>query len=169
MTRRYWIEQLAQHIRQSDLVAQRAERDAREAAVTLSTAAEQKDDGRAALEFGALSSGQSARAFAAQQDMQALTRFCNAGVPDYHRRAQIGLGAIVDIATEDLEGEEERTFILLPVGAGTQLEGPGGDGFLTVITPASPVGRALMGKQVGDVVDVTVRGEPVEWAVVDVG
>ena len=68
----------------------------------------------------------------------------------------MALGAIVDMSTEDEEGFAERTFFVLPVGAGTELTGPGGDGFLSVITPASPVGRALMGRKAGDVVEVEI-------------
>jgi transcription elongation GreA/GreB family factor len=80
----------------------------------------------------------------------------------------VGLGAIVDVSVEGARGEEERTFIVLPVGAGTELTGPGGDGFLSVITPASPVGRALMGKRAGDYVDVTINRETREWKLVEV-
>ena len=75
---------------------------------------------------------------------------------------------VVDVATEDDEGSWERTFIVLPVGAATELEGPGGDGFITVITPASPVSKALMGRRVGDLVDVTIRREPFEWEILAV-
>ena len=63
----------------------------------------------------------------------------------------------------------ERTFIVLPVGAGSELKGPGGDGFVAVVTPASPVGKALMGKRAGDVTDVTIKGEVFEWEVLAVG
>ena len=61
-------------------------------------------------------------------------------------------------------GYDERTFFLLPVGAGTELTGPGGDGFLSVITPASPVGRALMGRRAGDCIEVTLAGEVHEYS-----
>ena len=48
---------------------------------------------------------------------------------------------------EDDEGQEERTLFMLPVGAGVELSGPGGDGFVVVVTPRSPVGKALMGPE----------------------
>jgi hypothetical protein len=53
-----------------------------------------------------------------------------------------------------------------PAGAGEELTGPGGDGFLSVVTPGSHFGRALMGKRVGDVIEVTVAGELTEWSIV---
>ena len=80
----------------------------------------------------------------------------------------MALGAIVDVATEDDDGPAERTFFMLPAGAGSELTGPDGDGFLSVITPASPVGRALMGRRAGETAEVTLAGEVREWTVLDV-
>jgi transcription elongation GreA/GreB family factor len=51
------------------------------------------------------------------------------------------------------------------VGAGVTLTGPGGDGLLSVVTPASPIGKAVLGRRPGDVVDVTVDGEVREWQI----
>jgi transcription elongation GreA/GreB family factor len=34
-----------------------------------------------------------------------------------------------------------------------------------VVTPASPLGRGLLGKKVGDVVEVMVKGELAEWEI----
>ena len=45
------------------------------------------------------------------------------------------------------------------------MTGPGGDGLLSVVTPASPIGRAVLGRRVGDVVDITVEGELREWQI----
>jgi len=73
----------------------------------------------------------------------------------------------VDVSTEGEEGPEERTLFLLPVGAGAALDGPGGDGFVSVVTPASPVGRKLAGSCVGESFDVVIEGVPREWVVTD--
>ena len=80
-------------------------------------------------------------------------------------RAPIALGAVVEVE----DGSQGRTFFLAPVGAGVELTGPGGDGYLSVVTPASPVGKAVMGRRVGDTIEVTVQGEPLEWAITFVG
>jgi transcription elongation GreA/GreB family factor len=45
------------------------------------------------------------------------------------------------------------------------LTGPGGDGHLSVVTPVSPIGKAVIGKKTGDVIDVTVDGELREWQI----
>jgi transcription elongation GreA/GreB family factor len=67
-----------------------------------------------------------------------------------------------------VEVEDEalgRTFFLAPVGAGIALSGPGGDGFLSVVTPVSPIGKAVLGHRVGDSVEVIVDGETREWTI----
>jgi transcription elongation GreA/GreB family factor len=167
--KQHFIEQLAGRLKQSDEVARRAGDEAREAARTLQTESEKKEDGRAAIEFGSLATGQSARARKVQEELQQLAAFVRGGVPSFQAKSPIGLGAVIDVAVDGDDGSQERTFILLPVGAGTELTGPGGDGFLSVITPASPVGRALIGRRAGDQIDVTIGSETREWTVVEVG
>ncbi len=76
---------------------------------------------------------------------------------------RIGLGAIVDVQDE----ESGKTLFLAPAGAGEELTGPNGDGFLQVVTPGSPIGKALLGKKAGDVVEVMVKGELAEWEIID--
>jgi transcription elongation GreA/GreB family factor len=168
LDKRFLIEQLAAQLKQSDEVARRASDEAREAARSLQTESEKKEDGRAAIEYGSLATGQTARARKAQEDLAALAAFVNRGLPRFSPSSQVGLGAVVDVSFDDERGAAERTYILLPVGAGTELTGPGGDGFLSVITPASPVGRALVGRRAGDIVDVTIGRETREWTVVEV-
>jgi transcription elongation GreA/GreB family factor len=168
LDKRALIEQLAAQLMRSDEVARRAGEEAREAARTLQTESEKKEDGRAAIEYGSLATGQTARAMKAQAELAQLAAFTRSGIKAFSRHSVVELGAVVDVAVEHAHGSEERTFFLLPVGAGAQLTGPGGDGFLSVITPASPVGRALLGHRAGDAVDVTLKGEVHEWTLVEV-
>lgn len=78
---------------------------------------------------------------------------------------RIGLGSIVEVE----DGQDGKTLFVAPAGAGVELTGPGGDGYLQVVTPSSPLGKGLMGKRVGDVVEVMVEGELVEWDIVYAG
>jgi|APLak6261675434_1056106.scaffolds.fasta_scaffold00077_5 transcription elongation GreA/GreB family factor len=78
---------------------------------------------------------------------------------------RIGLGALVELE----DGEGGKTLFMAPAGAGEELTGPGGDGFLHVVTPGSPIGKGLLGKKVGDVVEVMVKGELTEWDIVYAG
>ena len=50
-----------------------------------------------------------------------------------------------------------------------ELTGPGGDGFLSVVTAASPIGRAVLGRRVGDSFEVVVEGNAREWTITWVG
>jgi len=162
------IEQLAMHIRESAQLAAKEGEAAREAARSMQTESEKKEDGRAMLEMGSLAKGQERRAREAQDALRALATFTNRGLPRIGPKSAVELGAIVDVSVDGERGTEERTYFLLPVGAGTELTGPGGDGFLSVITPASPVGRALLGRRAGDSIDVTIAGEVREWTLVEV-
>jgi transcription elongation GreA/GreB family factor len=79
------------------------------------------------------------------------------------RGQPIGLGALVELQS-DTSG---KTLFLAPAGAGEELTGPDGDGFFHVVTPISPIGRALLGRRVGDVVETTVDGELTEWTITE--
>ena len=125
---------------------------------------EKREDARAAHQLASLGRAQQQRAKQALADVDRLVQFRPAPLPD---TAAIGVGAIVEV--EDADSGEGRTFFLAPVGAGITLTGPGGDGHLSVVTPASPIGRAVLGRRNGDVVDITVDGDVREWAITYVG
>jgi transcription elongation GreA/GreB family factor len=158
MDKRALVEQLASRIRQSAAVAQRASEDAALAARDGATPAEKREDARVALEQQGLARGQIQRADKARAELAALEVFRPPGLP---RGAKICVGAVVEVE----DGEEGRTFFLAPVGAGVELTGEGGDGFLSVVTPASPIGRAVLGRRVGDSFEVEVRGDVREWRI----
>jgi transcription elongation GreA/GreB family factor len=158
MDKRFLVEQLMERLRESATVARRAGQAAADVAREGATPAEKREDARVALEFGSLAKGQSERAKRVAAEISKLDVFRPGALPP---RAPITVGAIVEVEDEALG----RTFFLAPVGAGIELTGPGGDGFLSVVTPMSPVGRAVIGKRVGDTVEVTVENEPREWTI----
>lgn len=125
---------------------------------------EKREDARAAHQVSSMGRAQDKRARIAMEQADSLLHFRPTEFPP---TSTVMLGAIVEI--EDTETNEGRTFFLAPVGAGTTLTGPGGDGYLSVVTPASPIGRAVIGKRAGDTVDVTVDGDTREWAITFVG
>ncbi len=152
MNKQALVNQLRHKLQETTRTARRASQDASREAREGATAAERREDARVALENSGLARGQEQRAKRAILDLEALKQFEPGSFPP---DAKIGLGAIVEI--EDEEGG--RTLFLAPIGAGEQLTVPDGDGFLSVVTPNSPVGRALLGKQTGDTVDILVAGE----------
>ncbi len=125
---------------------------------------EKREDARAAHQAQSLGRAQQKRAQQAMAAVDALATFKPARLAPSSR---IGLGAVVEI--EDQDSGEGRTFFLAPVGAGITLHGPGGDGDFIVVTPTSPIGRAVLGRAVNDVVDVTVDGDVREWQITFVG
>jgi len=125
---------------------------------------EKREDARAAHQLHSMGRAQQRRAQQALSDADTLLGFRPAAFPP---SSTIAIGAIVEI--EDAESGEGRTFFLAPVGAGVTLTGPGGDGHLSVVTPASPIGRAVLGRATGDIVDVTIEGDVREWQITYVG
>lgn len=160
MDKRFLIEQLSDKLRQSAQIARKAGQAAADEARDGATAAEKRENARVAQEYAGLARGQAQRASRTQAELSALESFRPGPLP---KGAPIALGAIVEVEEEG-EGMG-RTFFLAPVGAGVELTGPGGDGFLSVVTPASPVGKAVLGRRVGDMIEVTVQGEPRDWTI----
>lgn len=151
-------DQLIEQIRQSAGVAER-ERDqavieAREGA----TPAEKREDARVALEYASLAKGQALRAERARAELSMLASFTPTPL---RRGTPIAVGAVVEVEAED----DARTLFLAPVGAGIELHGPNGDGFLSVVTPSSPLGRAVLGRRVGDTFELEVKGHAREWKI----
>lgn len=160
MDKQALIDQLAARLRGALRTTRDASSEALDAARFNATEQEKKVDGRHALEFGALASGHARRERQLAEELEALARLRPKALGT---RDPIALGALVEIEDEDTH--EGRTFIVLPVGAGHELTVPDGDGVLSVVTPVSPIGRAVMGRRVGDVAEVTTNGEVREWTI----
>jgi transcription elongation GreA/GreB family factor len=156
MDKGFLIEQLAQHLRETARTARIAMEGANTEAREGATAAERREDSRVAQENAGLARGHRTRLERANTELAMLDRF---RPPRFSAKSPIAVGAIVEVE----DGAEGRTLFLAPVGAGIELTGPGGDGFLSVVTPTSPIGRAVMGRRVGDTVEVIVNGESSEW------
>jgi transcription elongation GreA/GreB family factor len=160
MDKQNLVAQLMAQLRELAATATTASAEAAHEAVNGATPSEKREDARVALEYAGLARGQARRAQRAFGELAALEGF---RPTQLGRGAAAQLGAIVEM--EDEDSGEGRTFFLAPAGAGVRLTGPGGDGYLSVVTPNSPVGRAVMGRRVGDVIDVSVDQTVREWAI----
>jgi transcription elongation GreA/GreB family factor len=158
------VTQLARQLESSARVALSARDAAAAEAREGATPDEKREDARAAHQLASLGRQQQRRAQFALADADRLLQFKPATLP---ANAAIAIGAIVEI--EDADTGEGRTFFLAPVGAGITLTGPGGDGHLSVVTPMSPLGKAVLGRRTGDVIDISVDGELREWQITHVG
>ena len=166
--KRHFIEELKRHYGDIIAGAREAELGTAEAADTLKGEARSREDAKGAAEFGRMSVSHKKRRERAVREVDTIVEFATGGLPLYKPTAKIGLGALVDVSIEDDDGSEERTVFILPVGAGTELTGPGGDGFIQVVTPQSPVGKGLMGAVAGDSFEISAGDVDREWTVVDV-
>ena len=164
-----FVDALKQHYSELISDARVAETASAEAAEGVQTEVRRKEDAQSAAAFGRMTAGHRQRRERAVSELEQLIAFAGRGIPAFSSQSKVGLGALIDVSIEDEEGTEERTLFMLPVGAGVELAGPGGDGFLSVVTPTSPVGRALMGSARGDSFEIRIADRDREWYVVDVG
>jgi len=165
--KRFFVEELKGVFRERIAAAGRAEATAAEEADHIRDESSRREDAKAAAMEGRLSTGHRRRRKQAVAETERLLEFAEKGLRSFKPTDRVGLGAMVDVCIEDEAGEEERTLFFLPAGAGEELSGPGGDGFVVVVTPTSPVGKALMGARAGDSFEIVIDGRDREWTVVD--
>lgn len=154
------VGQLQESVRSALAARDAAALEAREGA----TPDEKREDARAAHQLGTLGGAQQRRAQRAIGEVDALAKW---KPPALASNATVVVGAIVEI--EDVDSGYGRTFFLAPVGAGIKLTGPGGDGELSVVTPNSPIGAAVIGRKVGDVVAISHANDQREWQISFIG
>lgn len=127
----------------------KAAREAHVAATHEEAVAEDKYDTRG-LEASYIAQGQANRA---QEIALALEAYRTLELRPFSEDDPIRLTALVRLESEEAG---ERTVFLGPEAGGLKVE-EGGE-ILVVITPASPLGRELLGKETGDLVTVPGRG-----------
>ena len=111
------------------------------------------------LELSYLAAGQASRAAELEAGLVLLSTL-SARTFDAHEPLQAG--ALVEL---DQDGKLQRV-LLSPAGGGLRLEDE--RGAISVVTPQSPFGRALLGRSVGDVVELVVAGQTRELEIVGV-
>lgn len=135
---------------------ERAQQAVREAATHEESKPENDKDTRA-LEQSYLARGQAARVDDLRSgvtEAQAMPlRAFGPGQP-------AALGALVTVE----QGDATMVLFLAPAGGGSKL----GGGAVQVVTPKSPLGRAVLGKREGDDVEVVLAGATRELSIVEV-
>lgn len=99
------------------------------------------------LEASYLAQGQADRAAQIAADLQQLTTL---GVRAFSENESIGMGALVALENQDNEASKNRVtwYLLLPAAGGLKMLQGGIT--VTVVTPASPLGKQLLHRSVDD-------------------
>lgn len=126
-------------------MARRAHAAAIEGATHAESRAENAKDTRG-LEQSYLARGQAQRVAELEAAVAELAVFAPRA---FGAGAAIALGALI---TADEDGEPRRLFVA-PHGGGSVVAGD-----VQVVTPASPLGQALLGKRAGDDVEIRLPG-----------
>ena len=147
---------VAQLQRDLDLQA-RAAHESRDEA----TSAENKQEGKFDMrgqEAAYLAEGQARLAL---EIAESISIYQSLGLPDFSNGTPASVGALVTLEAKGRRG----IYFLGPRNGG--LEITLGDVSCLVVTPASPLGRQLLNRKVGDVVQLPGRGSPVAHKVVE--
>lgn len=81
----------------------------------------------------------------------------------FDRGDAIAPGALVRVSIDD---DEQRVLFVISWGGGTELVV--GRAKVTVVTPSSPVGQALLGRRQGEDFELKQRGAVREWVIEEV-
>jgi transcription elongation GreA/GreB family factor len=136
--------------------AERAQQAAREGA-THEEAKPENDKDTRALEQSYVARGQAKRVEELRADLMLVQAML---VPPFAEGARVSLGALVAIE----ENGAVSHLLLSPARGGTALA----SGSVQVVTPSSPLGRALLGKTAGEDCDVRVATRVRELSIVSV-
>jgi len=109
-----------------------------------------------ALEASYVAQGQANRAQEIRQSIEAYRRL--AVFPDSE---EVRLGSLVSIAADD---GSERVVFIGPLEGGLRITDNRLE--IMVITPASPLGRGLMGKAVGETVEIAAGSNRITYEIV---
>ena len=112
------------------------------------------------LEQSYLARGQAAR-FAELEEVKARLEVLP--VAPFGPDDPITVGALVSV---EIDGEDERDFLMVPTGGGMEIEHEGRA--ITLLTTTSPVGRALLRLRTDDEVEVRVGPRTREYLVLAV-
>ena len=149
------IDALRVAIRQRLSTMADAARETREGATHEENRAEGDKDMRS-TEQSYLARGQAMRTEELADELQRLEAMV---ARPFAKDAVIAIGALVCVLVD----EKKRVFFVAPHGGGTELTVDGVP--VTVVTGASPVGAALLGKRAGDDFELMARGKLAEWVI----
>lgn len=139
-----------------------AAKQAHDAATDEESIAENKYD-TFGLEASYLAHGQSQRVLECEKDW---LFFNKKPFVHYKESDSIGLWCLVELALLNSNNVSKRFFVS-PCAGGLTVEF--NDQIIYLITPSSPVGQILIGKVIGDEVDLRQNGQQITYEIVTIG
>ncbi len=152
------IEAAVARLRDEAQALRESARQTREGAIHEESRAENDKDTRG-LEASYLARGQAARV---EETEDAVTRLSYLELRSFGSDDPVALSALVSV---DVDGAE-RHYFLVPAAGGQRVQAGGVE--VQLLTPSSPVGRALIGKRAGDSFELTLAGRVRQYEVVQV-
>jgi hypothetical protein len=149
------IEALLQHLSELAVQATNAANATREGATHPEAKPENEKDTRA-LEQSYLARGQALRVAELNEQIQSL-RFMP--LRSFGPGDPVAMGALVRLEAE----KDVRCLFLAPCGGGKELSIDGA--LVFVVTPQSPLGAGVLGRNVGDEVELVARGVKREYVI----
>tara|TARA_Y100001968_G_scaffold311715_1_gene334095 strand:- start:2034 stop:2531 length:498 start_codon:yes stop_codon:yes gene_type:complete len=119
----------------------------------------ESDKDTRAIEESYLARGQARQAAEAEAALQMLRAV---RLRHFDQDSDIALAALVLLQDEEGEG---RTVFIAPAAGGSRVELQGHR--IHVVTPASPLGRALIGKQLDEDVELLAGGRSRSWSIIE--
>lgn len=152
------VQIIIQHLEKKLQVAHASTQRAIDAATDEETVPEHKYD-TLALEASYLAHGQAMRV---QESEEELRQYRTLVLRDFVD-ARIAVGAYIELVDEN---DIEKAFFIGPCSGGLTVEWQGKEVF--VLTPKSPLGRALMGKEEGEDVEMKIGDKTTCYEVVTI-
>jgi transcription elongation GreA/GreB family factor len=129
------------------------------ASATHPEAKQENDKDTRALEETYLARGQAQRAADLKHELALLKTLPRL---DFDGDRPLASGALVGLESED---GATRVVLMAPAGGGLRTEVDGRR--IDLVTPASPLGQRLLGRQEGDEISLTVAGMTRVWEIVE--
>ena len=120
---------------------------------TSSTDSQSKQEGKydtQGIESAYLAGAQAEKVIDLEEHISKLQQISGHDLAD---NAPIAPGAMIVVSTD----EDDLSYMMLPAGGGMSLASQGLD--FIVVTPDSPIGAALLGKHVGDTIELPKHGK----------
>jgi transcription elongation GreA/GreB family factor len=139
--------------------ANNAANTAKETATSKETVAENKYD-TFGLEASYLAHGQSIRV---NELAEAIERYTNLPFKQFGGHDNVDTTALVTLETEN---DNNKYFFIGPEAGGLKLHWEGKD--IMVITPSTPLGRQLLGKQLDDTIELHIKNNRIIYEIIAV-